>query len=300
MAAQTNVLDAAKNLGVWKRNGEQAPHKPLLLLLAIAAMQQGVRWLRFRDVEGPLHQLIREFGPPRRSEAAKAHYPFWYLRSDGIWEVKNAEQFVARKGKSREPGAADLRRKDAYGGFTDAAFAELSKNHELCKRVIQVLLDKSFPATIHDDVRSAAGLPSGEGGEALNKRDAAFREQVLQAYGYRCAVCGYDGQVGHLKVGLEAAHIRWVQANGPSSVVNGIAMCSLHHKLYDMGAFRIHPEDFRILFSRELRGTSDAVEVLLRAHGTRLRLPRSRSEQPDRRYLEWHSSERFRVPDLEI
>lgn len=301
MAAEVKILDAVRSLGVWKRNGEQAPHKPLLILLAVAGMQRGVRWLRFREVESSLQSLIREFGPPRRSSAPKAHYPFWYLRTDGIWEVKNADEFLPRKGKG-EPGAAELRRKDAYAGFSAPVYAELQGDPELCRRVTQVLLDKSFPSTLHEDVRSAVGLPSGEGGETerLSKRDAAFREQVLQAYDNRCAVCGYDGHLGHLKVGLEAAHIRWVQANGPSEVVNGIAMCSLHHKLYDLGAFRIDPKDFRILFSRELRGSSDAVEGLLRAHGTRLHLPRSTSEQPDRKYLEWQSSERFRAPELEV
>ena len=57
----------------------------------------------------------------------------------------------------------------------------------------------------------------------------AIRAKVLLAYQYRCAVCGHDLRMGQQSIGLEAAHIKWFQANGPDEVPNGIAMCSLHH-----------------------------------------------------------------------
>ena len=49
------------------------------------------------------------------------------------------------------------------------------------------------------------------------RRDPAFRERVLMAYQYRCAVCGYDLRLGTQQVALEAAHIKWHQAGGPGS-----------------------------------------------------------------------------------
>ena len=38
---------------------------------------------------------------------------------------------------------------------------------------------------------------------------------VLRAYEYRCAVCAYDGQVGKISVGIEAAHLKWFSHGGP-------------------------------------------------------------------------------------
>lgn len=53
---------------------------------------------------------------------------------------------------------------------------------------------------------------------------------VLQAYGYVCAMCGWDGRVGQQAVGLAAAHVRWHGHEGPDTVDNGLSLCDLHHK----------------------------------------------------------------------
>ena len=65
-------------------------------------------------------------------------------------------------------------------------------------------------------------------------RESRFRPQVLQAYSYRCAVCGCA-----LKL-VDAAHI--IPVSHPRStddVVNGIALCRLHHAAYDNGLLGI-------------------------------------------------------------
>ena len=65
-------------------------------------------------------------------------------------------------------------------------------------------------------------------------RDARFRPKVLQAYRYRCAVCGTA-----LKL-VEAAHIVPVaDARSSDDVTNGMALCRLHHGAYDNGLLGI-------------------------------------------------------------
>lgn len=36
-------------------------------------------------------------------------------------------------------------------------------------------------------------------------------------------------------MGLEAAHVQWHSQNGSDDVSNGLALCSLHHTLFDLG-----------------------------------------------------------------
>ncbi len=92
-----------------------------------------------------------------------------------------------------------------------------------------------------------------------------MRELVLTAYEYRCAFCGYDGRIGVVPVGLEAAHVRWWAFGGPDDIDNGLCLCSLHHKLFDKGVLGVG-EDQRILVSQHFVGHSSAA----RAHVTAL------------------------------
>jgi putative restriction endonuclease len=98
------------------------------------------------------------------------------------------------------------------------------------------LLERHFPESIHPDILDAVGLTPGAA-PAERKRDPKFRQRVLVAYEWRCAVCGFDVRLGSVSIGLDAAHIRWHQAGGPDTEVNGLALCVLHHKTFDLGAF---------------------------------------------------------------
>jgi predicted restriction endonuclease len=40
-------------------------------------------------------------------------------------------------------------------------------------------------------------------------KEPNFRNAVLQAYGYRCGVCGMDLRMDNVTVSLEAAHVQW-------------------------------------------------------------------------------------------
>ncbi len=77
---------------------------------------------------------------------------------------------------------------------------------------------------------------------------------------------------GHA-IGLEAAHIKWFPAHGPDVVPNGLALCSVHHKIFDLGAFTVLPGNHQIVFSRHRMGGDDAKAKLLAHHGAGLIQP---------------------------
>jgi putative restriction endonuclease len=59
------ILDRFAKITVWKAGGERAPHKPLLILYALAALQRGEdRLIPFDRIEEDLGRLLRDFGPP--------------------------------------------------------------------------------------------------------------------------------------------------------------------------------------------------------------------------------------------
>jgi putative restriction endonuclease len=58
---------------------------------------------------------------------------------------------------------------------------------------------------------------------------------VRLAWDRQCALCGYDGQLAGATAVIDAAHVRWFTFDGPDDLDNGLALCVLHHKLFDLG-----------------------------------------------------------------
>jgi len=128
------------------------------------------------------------------------------------------------------------------------------------------------------------------------RRDPTFRERVLRAYEYRCCVCGFDLRIGNVSAGLEAAHIQWFTADGPDVESNGMAMCALHHKIFDLGAFTVEPANLSIVFSQNLQLGDATRAQLLSYHGAGIIGPQSKTYAPDGAFLKWHAKEVFKAP----
>ena len=96
-----------------------------------------------------------------------------------------------------------------------------------------------------------------------------------------------------MPVALDAAHIRGFQAGGPDRESNGLALCVLHHKLFDLGAFTLG-KDGRLLVSDQAHGTGGFDECLMRHHGKEARRPQRNEWNPDPDHLDWHGREVFK------
>jgi hypothetical protein len=96
-------------------------------------------------------------------------------------------------------------------------------------RVARAVLDEHFPTSLHPDILTKVGLDVGvaerpaEPYAGRTRRDPGFAPAVLRVYEYRCAVCAYDGQVGKISVGIEAAHLKWFSHGGPDVAENSLS-----------------------------------------------------------------------------
>lgn len=302
------ILNAFERIRVFQRGEQRAVHKPLLILLALARAAHGEpRMMLFEEVEGTLKNLLTEFGPS--SAPSSRHYPFWHLATDGIWQLQGPADVVNRP-PAATPNLGELRALHIAGGFAPEVDTALRNDPALLAQLAHQLLDAHFPETLHGDILAALGLdlalPVSSADDmhaAVNtavRRDPKFRERVLRAYEHRCCVCGFDLRIGHISAGLEAAHIKWFQAKGPDIEANGLALCSLHHKVFDLGAFTILPDTYSLVFSQHVVSSESSRHMLMGFHGAGLIMPQSRDYYPKPEFLHWHAKEVFKRPAREL
>ncbi|WP_329367456.1 HNH endonuclease [Streptomyces sp. NBC_00669] len=284
-------LERAAKLRQWTGNGTRAPHKPLLFLYALGRFQADAEAeLRYSAVEADLGRLLAEYGPAHRTTPA---YPFHHLVSDGVWEVR-----TDRGDGSPGNRVLELRASGAAGRLVPELRTALRREPSLLGRMARVLLDLHFPPSLHGELCEAVGLElelaeTGTLTAVRRRRDRRMRESVLTAYEYRCAFCGYDGMIGAVPVGLEAAHVRWWAFDGPDEVDNGVCLCALHHKLFDKGVLGVG-DGHLILVSRDFVGRSaSAREHVVALAGRALLGPQPGTPAIAASHRAWHARQVF-------
>jgi putative restriction endonuclease len=259
-----------------------------LVLYALGRWQAGQKAMTFVEAGPELKNLLREFGPPRKSDHPEQ--PYWRLQRDGVWAV-HAPPGLPLKTNDDIPRVGALRSPEVWAEFAPDVQAALAADPGLAAAIATRTLERHFPESLHQDILNAVGLTL-ETTVARRRRDPAFRQRVLTAYEYRCAVCGFDVRLGSVSIALDAAHIRWHQAGGPETEDNGLALCVPHHKTFDLGAFTLR--EGVLLVSDQAHGTTGFEEALLAYHGRPIRDPQRADWRPHPGHLDWHGREVFK------
>lgn len=299
-----SILERFSRLRQAPIGGGRAPHKPLLILLMLGRHQRGDRGAAsFQAIREPLEELLRDFGPPTAA-APDVVNPFWRLQNDEgrIWEVRDSSGTRVAETVS-PPTIGTLLERDARGNFAGDLCDAFKAHPEYLSCLASHLLAAHFPPSLHEAICATAGIDVPEGIpeepiDLTNPRDPQFRARIIRAYEYRCAITGWDLRVGHSLAGLEAAHIKWHIAGGPSTEQNGIALNSLFHKLFDLGVFTLSlaEEVPLVLVSQEANGGDSVRDYLIGRHGRPIREPQNPDWLPLREFITWHHQEVFKAP----
>jgi putative restriction endonuclease len=284
-------------------SGQRAPHKPLLLLWLFARFAAtGSSAASYEQAEAPVSQLINDFGPPVVSPAAarqRAAMPFVHLERE-LWDLRDASgrpigpDVPESRGWLLERGAAGRLRSPVDQLLADPA---------VLAAAVRLLLDQHFTPTLADLICAEIDLDMADldlagsvrtvGRDFSRGRRRGFAEEVLSAYAYQCAMCGFDGALGRHPVAIEAAHVRWHSQDGPDEVANALALCALHHALLDLGVLGI-TEDRLILVSELYVARSPAGQAVDALAGKPLLAPRPRRSPVDIIHVSWHRAQVFK------
>lgn len=293
MGVEDEFFERLSKIKPWRKGDIRAPHKPLYMLFLIGALQHGhPRLIPYVAVDHELGSALRRFAPRGKQGAVHPEYPFWRLQKDGLAEVNPINGYEFRKGNS-DPKKSSLVDLNASGGFATRYFAFLRDNPVAQTRAVHQILDTHFPRSIHEDIVDHFRIQLGQAQWNNTSGEFDFRARVLEAYNWTCAVTGYRLVVRNTFPGLEAAHLCWPRANANDDVTNGIALTTLHRKLFHLGLFAIDPDDYCILLASEIV-ENDPSATLREVAGRRIHLPREASKAPSRDGLTWHFHHVFR------
>jgi len=132
-------------------------------------------------------------------------------------------------------------------------------------------------------------------------RKRGFRLAVIEAYNFKCAICGLKIKSPDFLIWeVEAAHIVPHRYFGRDDIWNGLALCHLHHWAFDVGWFTLD-DDYKIKVSKQSQyllaeygkiGDYDFIRSLLNKTTT-IMLPRSSNYYPHNNAIRWHRENIF-------
>jgi hypothetical protein len=136
---------------------------------------------------------------------------------------------------------------------------------------------------------------------AAKLRSRAFKQAVREAYDFKCAVCGMKiYSPNTLQWEVEAVHIVPHSKYGKDDLLNGIALCRLHHWAFDVGWFTLEV-NFNILASSKIKdlstdfgrlGNYDFIRQLSQEN-LRISLPSEQDIHPHPNAIKWHRENIF-------
>lgn len=122
-------------------------------------------------------------------------------------------------------------------------------------------------------------------------RDATFRYRVVEeAYEGRCAFTGVRMTNGNGRAEVDAAHIQPIEADGPDSTRNGLALMKSFHWAFDRGLISLTDEGQILTVDR---GIDEPVLRML-PPDLRANLPRHPEQRPHPAFLQWHRKHVFK------
>jgi putative restriction endonuclease len=298
MATSEDWLGKLAKLKVDKARGDPAPHKPLLLLVILELAEQG---LLPKNVLPLTPELAFRFCTywsvvaSRRTQKPDVRYPFYHLKSDGVWSPlgedgkPSTERFLARYAAMPSDFVAFVNDPVSRDKARQIIIAKYFQPIE--RLSLYALI--GMPVPTDDEIGRASAY---EGPEAAQKqgREARFRLDIVAAYNYTCALSRYRLTTITGTSIVDAAHIHQFADSRNNDPRNGLALTKNAHWLFDHGLWTLS-DDYRVLVAVGTFAEAGPEQHLLAQYsGEKIQLPKDRSLWPSPLHIAWHRNQKFK------
>jgi putative restriction endonuclease len=301
-----------------KTSRHRAPYKPLLLLSILDLISFGPLKTNFIEFNVELFDIFERYwtvvvGPERKSNILM---PIGHLRREGFWHL------LPRPGQEQVLGHLKQFKSHkqlldfVLGAQLDDELFELLLTPANVEELRKVLIFTHFLPEIHGALWEASKVsadsyeysnllsdrtrarfrleevPEVNERYQVEVRSVAFRRVVTGAYDHTCAMCGIRIITPEGRTAVEAAHIvRWSVSHNDDPR-NGMALCRLHHWIFDQGLVSVSSR-YQIQVS-PLVEPEPGAEPVHKLHEQPVVLPKEQQLWPAKQALAWHRKNVFR------
>jgi len=297
----------------------RAPYKPILLMAIMDLIAQQVIDINLIRLNADLMDAfdlywVRVVGSERESNPVM---PFNHLRSEGFWhlvDVHGTEPDL--QNVDRNEIFRSIKNQALFARFDEELFTllQFSDSRDGLRRVLieQHFSPEARPIVVEvsqvtsdsfaysrDLLNRSRGrfnvkeTPSADELYITEVRSTAFRRVVVEAYQHTCAICRIRIVTPEGRTSVAAAHIvPWIHSHNDDPR-NGMALCGLHHWVFDQGLVSVTPEH-TIKISPILALNEQYTSPVLALEGRAIYTPIDRILWPASKALEWHMNNIFR------
>jgi len=141
--------------------------------------------IRYVEVEDKLRKLLQEFGPTRQAVHPRIR-TLPVCRTTVCGPLDSPPEL--RNRLCGEPLVSDLKALDIACGFSADVKAAFRADCTLVNEIAARVLEQHFPESLHEDILDEVGMSLETRSKSARRRDPRFRDRVLVAYGYQCAI----------------------------------------------------------------------------------------------------------------
>jgi putative restriction endonuclease len=298
MATTAEWLTRLAKLKLDKARGDPAPHKPLLLLVVLEMAEQG---LLPKEVLPLTPELAFRFCTywsivvSRRSQKPDVRYPFYHLKSDGIWSPlgqdgnPTTERFLARYAAMPSDFVAFVKDPVCRDKARRILIARYFQPYERLSLYAMV----GMPVPTEDQIKSDATYKGPEEAQKQG-REARFRLNIVATYNYTCALTRYRLTTITGSSIVDAAHIHQFADSRNNDPRNGLALTKNAHWLFDNGLWTLS-DDYRVIVAQgTFTEAGPEKHLLAQYNGHKIQLPDDNSLWPSLLHVAWHRSKKFK------
>jgi putative restriction endonuclease len=298
MATPEQWLGKLAKLKIDKARGDPAPHKPLLLLVILELAEQELLPSHTLPLTPELAFRFCAYWrvvSHRRSQRPDIRYPFFHLKSDGIWSTLD------------EHGQPTTERFKARFAVMPSDFVAFARDPVSRDRARRLLIAKYFPLDERLSLYTLVGMPipdedtisqdaSYMAPEEAKKqgREARFRLNIVAAYNYTCSLTRYRLTTITGASIVDAAHIHQFADSRNNDLGNGLALTKNAHWMFDNGLWTLS-DDYKVIVAHgSFAEGGPAYHLLAQFDGQKIELPSEVKLWPNLIHIAWHRNQRFK------